>query len=395
MESCDDSGGGLAGIKHAKQADTTRLVPGFRRDGTYSLMVFLHAHTIKVAGLQDPQPNLVDAATALDEAAETIRGMEQYRSHPFQRYAPNVPVVWRMGSVRLLDFGGSGPPVLVIPSLVNGAEIMDLSPESSSLRWLARQGFRVFQIDWGVPGPEERTFDLGHYLEQRLVPALDVVARLTGESAHLIGYCMGGPLMLALAQRVTEQGRKIVTLGAPWDFSAFPEHAAMRERRVEVLGLLNSLTLLFGVIPAQMTQSFFALRDLKSGVSKFRKFAALDPMCPEARRFVAVEDWLNNGIPLSPHVGRECFLEWVADDALRKGQWTPGGTAFIPQEITQEALVVCAQKDTVVRCAASEPLADALTNATLLKADVGHIGMVVGDAAIKSVWQPVSSFLSA
>jgi len=68
--------------------------------------------------------------------------------------------------------------ILTIPSLVNGSEIMDLTPRQSPLRWLAGQGFRVFQVDWGVPGPAEKRFDLGDYLDQRLIPALDVVMRL-------------------------------------------------------------------------------------------------------------------------------------------------------------------------------------------------------------------------
>jgi len=384
----------VQGTEQAVRNDVeTRQTPAFRRDGAYSLMVFLHAHTIKTAGLQEAPADLETLTPALHEAAEALKGMELYRAHPFQRFAAGVPVAWRMGSVRLLDFGGSGPPLLAIPSLVNGAEIMDLSPESSPLRWLARRGFRVFQIDWGMPGPDERGFDLGGYLEKRLMPALDAVTRITGERSHLLGYCMGGPLMLALAQRRPDEIDKIVTLGAPWDFSAFPEHQAMQDRRLEVIGLLNNLSILFGVVPAQMTQSFFALRDLKSGVAKFRRFASMAPNSSEARRFVAVEDWLNNGIPLSPIVARECFVDWVSDDALRKGGWKPGETAFNAEEVIQSALVVSAQRDTVVRRAASEPLADALIDGRLLRASVGHIGMVVGDTAIQTVWKPISAFL--
>ena len=358
-------------------------------------MVFLHAQTIARSGLAEAAPDLGAASNTLTETSETLRGMELYRSHPFRRYAPAPVVAWRSGSVRLLDYGGSGPAVLTIPSMINGAQIMDLMPELSPLRWMAQQGFRVFQIDWGAPGPVERGFGLGDYLEQRLMPALDAVCRITATAPHLIGYCMGGPLMLALAQRRAAQVGKIVTLGAPWDFSAFPEHAKMRERRAEVVSTLQTMEMLFGEIPPQMTQSFFALRDMSSGVSKFRRLAVMDPTSDEAKRFVAVEDWLNDGIPLAPPVSRECFLEWVTDDTLRKDGWAPGGTTFLPSEVTQPALVVSAQKDTVVRRAASEPLADALANARLLQADVGHIGMVVGGTAIRSVWEPVADFLLA
>jgi poly(3-hydroxyalkanoate) synthetase len=147
------------------------------------------------------------------------------------------------------------------------------------------------------------------------------------------------------------------------------------------------------VIPPQITQSFFAMRDLSSGANKFRRFALLDPASAEAKRFVAVEDWLNDGVPLAPPVGRECFLEWITDNALAKGAWSPCGSPFEAAEITHPALVVSAQRDTVVRRAASEPLADVLPDARLLKAPVGHIGMVVGAGALDEVWRPVKGFL--
>ncbi len=396
MKRCEDSGNDApqtGGRCDTQAGHYARPAPAFRRDGAYSLMVYLHAQTIKRSGLGTAPADPALALAALNEAAETLSGMEQYRTHPFRRAAPDAPVAWRCGSVRLLDFGGSGPPVLTIPSLVNGAYIMDMSPSLSPLRWLSRQGFRVFQIDWGAPGAEERGFGLGDYLERRLIPALEVVNRLCAAPAHLVGYCMGGPLMLALAQRKGGGVGRIATLGAPWDFSAFPEHSAMRERRTEVVNTLESMEMLFGVIPPQMTQSFFALRDMSSGVSKFRRFAALDPASPEARRFVAVEDWLNNGIPLSSRVGRECFLEWVTDDAPRKKKWAPNGLTFDVSAVAKTALVVSAQRDTVVRRAASEPLAEALANARLLQAGVGHIGMVVGTTAVDAVWRPLAEFL--
>jgi len=137
----------------------------------------------------------------------------------------------------------------------------------------------------------------------------------------------------------------------------------MRDRRAEIGNLLGSLEMMFGEIPQQMTQSFFALRDMTSGVAKFRRFAALDPQSDAAKRFVAVEDWLNNGVPLSVPVGRECFLDWVVDDVLRHRGWQPGGIIFDPKEVRQPALVVSAQRDTVVRHVASEPLAEALPSA--------------------------------
>ena len=371
-----------------------RPAPAFRSAGAYALMVFLHARTIARCGWDKPgKPSPEGAAGVLADAQAALAGMARYRTHPFRRFAPEPPTLWRKGSVRVLDFGGTGPPVLAIPSMINGSAIMDLSPDLSPLRWMAGQGFRVFLLDWGAPGDEERRFGLDAYLDRRLAPALEAVTREGGGPAHLIGYCMGGPLMLALAKRQAASVSRIATLGAPWDFTAFPEHESMKGRRAEMTGTLATTELLLGEVPPPMTQSFFAVRDLASGVRKYRQFAAIDMDSAEARRFVAVEDWLNDGVPLAPKVARECFLGWLIDDTLRHGGWSPGGEAFRAEDVPHPALVVSAQRDSVVRVAASEPLAAALPNATLLSAPVGHIGMVVGRNAIEEVWQPLASFL--
>ena len=52
-----------------------------------------------------------------------------------------------------------GPPILVVPSLINGPQVLDLSDEVSLLARLVK-GRRPVLVDWGQPGPEERGFDL-------------------------------------------------------------------------------------------------------------------------------------------------------------------------------------------------------------------------------------------
>src|SRR5947207_10918390 len=66
-------------------------------------------------------------AAALDRelgrrAAAFLTGLEAYRRHPFERPKSRVPVRWRQGAARLLDYGRTGragPAVLIVPSLIN------------------------------------------------------------------------------------------------------------------------------------------------------------------------------------------------------------------------------------------------------------------------------------
>ncbi len=50
-------------------------------------------------------------------------------------------MLWRDGSTRLLDYRpAGGAPLLVVPSLINRAYILDLAPGRSLLRHLAEAG---------------------------------------------------------------------------------------------------------------------------------------------------------------------------------------------------------------------------------------------------------------
>ena len=113
------------------------------------------------------EPVAADAFAAAVDAElrarsdEFLSGLERYRRHPYRRSLEDPPVLWSEGSTRLLDYGsGGGRPVLVVPSLINRAYILDLAEDKSLLRFLAREGLRPLLVDWGTPDTLERGFDL-------------------------------------------------------------------------------------------------------------------------------------------------------------------------------------------------------------------------------------------
>src|SRR5690606_31683639 len=97
-----------------------------------------------------------------DRFDRLVTAILRYRAAPRRRVPEPVPAVWTEGSARLLDYGqlarARARPVFVVPSLVNRAHVLDLLPERSFLRSLAGTGLRPLLLDWGAPGPEERTF---------------------------------------------------------------------------------------------------------------------------------------------------------------------------------------------------------------------------------------------
>lgn len=329
-----------------------------------------------------------------------LNGLESYRRHSYRRRVSEPPVAWQDGTSRLLDYapdgGASGAkprqPLLVVPSLINRAYILDLNQQTSLLRWLARQGFRPFLMDWDRPGAAERGFALSDYVAGRLERALDHVLAETGRKPHVIGYCMGGVLALALAVRRGEDLGALALLATPWDFHA--EHAAHARLIGDSLATLDPLIAVHGELPVDMIQALFASVDPLQVVRKFIAFSALAPDQPGARQFVAVEDWLNDGVPLAAAVARECLGDWYGRNVTGEGNWRIAGESIVPQRVALPCLAILPGQDRIVPPASAAALADGLPAATVYQPAAGHVGMIVSAVAKQRVWRPLAEWLA-
>ncbi len=330
-----------------------------------------------------------------------LRGVEAYRRHGYSRQMPDMPAAWSAGTTRLLDYGtaatGAAVDVVFVPSLINRSWILDLSAKRSLLRWLAGEvrtdgrGIRPYLLDWGAPGAEERGFDLHAYVTRRIEPALAHVAAANGRRPVVAGYCMGGLLALAAAVRRPELTRGLALLATPWDFHADQgEHARL-------LGQLwphaEPMIEAVGEVPVDLLQCLFFALDPLLAMRKFAQFAEADITSEKAAAFVALEDWINDGVPLAPAVAAECFRQWYGENRPGLGNWAVGDTPVLPETITVPSFVACPTKDRIVPPESSRALAEAIGHALVLQPAVGHVGMVVGGQARQAFWTPFSGWL--
>nr|WP_159999945.1 alpha/beta fold hydrolase [Roseomonas sp. 18066] len=325
-----------------------------------------------------------------------IAGLAAYRRHPYQRNVPPVPVLWQEGDSRLLDYGGEGPCLLMVPSLVNRAEVLDLMAGHSMLRWLATQGFRVLMLDWGWPEPAARRFTLTDYVAGRLERAIAAPAIAPFGPPVLAGYCMGGLLALGAALRRPDRLRGLALLATPWDFHAGPP--GVRDRALALAALLPGLEPLLeaqGALPVDAIQTLFAGLDPWSIAAKFRAFAALDPASPRAAQFVALEDWLNDGIPLAGPVARETLGGWYGRNETARLDWRIAGAVVDPAALRLPGFVAIPRADRIVPPESALALAARLPGATVLPVAAGHIGMAAGSRAETQLWQPLRDWLRA
>lgn len=335
------------------------------------------------------------ASVALDDATQWLAGVSAYHDAPETPLPPAPPVIATYGAAQLLDYQGpansAAPLVLVVPSLINKAHILDLLPDRSFLRGLAKT-HNVWLLDWGTPGADEQTYSVDDYLAKVLLPALNDAARAAqsaGRKVVVMGYCMGGLLAMAAAALRPDQVDKLVLLATPWDFTGYP-----LSTRFGLMQWTNALLpwLASGqMLTVDHIQTLFTLLQPFAVYDKYKKVATAG--CDTL--FAAVEDWLNDGVPLPPKVAYTCLHDWFQMNTTANGQWRVLDQPVLPQNISCPTLVVVPAKDQVVPAAVASPLGSALPNVTVHNVPYGHIGMIVSQRAEAEVLPAVASWLGS
>jgi polyhydroxyalkanoate synthase len=329
-------------------------------------------------------------------------GVLAYQRHDIHRTLVDPPAVWREGNTRLLDYGATNRgsrkrgarAVLVVPSLINRWEVLDLTEEKSLLRAMAAAGLRPYLVDWGTPDDEERGFDTTAYVA-RLERAVGFVAKRARRAPAVLGYCMGGTLTVALAARKPRRVAGLALLAAPWDFHADRTgHAFL----LSTGPLLAQLADRVGELPVDILQTLFWSLDPWLAVKKFGRFLGMDQQGEHAKEFVLLEDWLNGGAPLAGPTARECLVDWYGDNTPGSNKWVVGGRRIVPAKIKVPSLVMIPSGDRIVPPLSAAALADpkkGLKKARRIDVPLGHIGMVVSGRAPELCWRPLIEWISA
>jgi len=321
-----------------------------------------------------------ETATSSERARAALAGLRAYQQAERALRPPEMPIAAQIGRASLRDYGGAGPPVVFVPSLINPPYVLDLGEHVSLLRWLSGAGVRPLLLDWGAPRPEERNLDIAGHVETLLLPLLDAL----GERMALAGYCIGGTMAIAAAARRPVRG--LALIAAPWHFSGFPR--AARDDLVALWEQAKPTAEPMGVLPMEALQTSFWRLDPARTIRKFEDFGKLPPDSEAARGFVALEDWANDGPPLSLGAGRQLLCDFFGSDLPGQGEWRVGGQPVDIGELDCPILDIVSTTDRIV------PAASAAGIGTGLKLDLGHVGMIVGSRGRQALWEPLGRWLS-
>lgn len=359
-------------------------------------LAHLHMHTTACMLAAAATPMALDPNTApqiqglvKSLADEMQRGIDAYQQSTHDANRPPQQTVWQSGATTLQRFNDNndGAKILLIPSLINRADILNLDAGHSFTEFLAGQGFDVYTLNWGSPDAAESTFDINAYITQRLLPALN---HINGK-VHIIGYCMGGTIATAAAVICPDKIASLTMLATPWDFHAPDQTLSLRMQAF--LATATPVMTTKGVLPVDWIQLLFTAIDPLFAFNKFRKFRTLSPESDEARRFVIVEDWLNNGVPLTALAAYQALHDWYIQNQPMNGVWTIDAHLISDALITCPTCIIAPSKDRLVPTESAFGFMQQNESVKRMSPPLGHIGMMVSPKAKAQVWEPLANWL--
>ena len=122
----------------------------------------------------------------------------------------------------------------------------------------------------------------------------------------------------------------------------------------------------------EVLQAAFWSLDPERTVRKFAEFGRLDPASDEARRFVELEEWANEGEALPYPAARELIENLFGRDLPGSGGWSVAGRAA-SDRLPVAALHIAAERD-LIAPAATAPAGE------IVALPAGHVGMIVGSS---------------
>lgn len=329
---------------------------------------------------------------AFQRAQDFAQGLAAVAGSDYTREETELPVLWQRGEARLLDYAPSAtsrPAVLVVPSLINRSYVLDLEPDISFMRYLASRGFRPVLLDWGTPGPDELEYGCAEYVSALALDALTHLRETHDGPIVLSGYCMGGVFALAMAQLAPIYSDGLILLATPWDFSSAdsPSVSLPGPTTLMLRQFLSNLS----PVPSAVINMFFHLIDPWAIQQRYAKFPHLPER--EKRHFLAIEHWLNDGVPLARTVAIETFVDWPQANALHTGTFKIGRKWIAPEAVKCPSLVVIPANDRIVPASCAEPLTERLSRCDVLTPTLGHVSMVASERAKEAVWKPIADWI--
>src|SRR6201997_2285813 len=147
------------------------------------------------------------------EAAQRLQTLTKVMTTKAQIAQTPKELVWALNKAKLFLYEPCVPaekrhpiPLLLVFALMNRPSILDLRPGHSFVEYMVNQGYDVYLLDWGVPGPEDKNLKFDDYTLDYMPRAIRKMKAVSGsEQFSMLGWCIGAILASVYAALRGEQ----------------------------------------------------------------------------------------------------------------------------------------------------------------------------------------------
>jgi len=348
-------------------------------------------------------PVMTDAFT---EAAERLQTLTKVMTTKAQIAQTPKELVWALNKAKLYRYEPVLPaekrhpiPLLLVFAIMNRPYILDLRPGHSFVEYMVNQGYDVYLLDWGSPGPEDKNLKFDDYTLDYMPRAIRKMKTLSGsEEFSLLGWCIGAILSSIYSALRPDDGlRNLILLTAPIDFSNKQCMTFSRwvdERYFDIDKVLGA----FGNMPGEMIDyGAKALKPVENYITNYLKLwdNLDDPRVVEA--WHAMNTWVTDNVPLAGGAFRQLIVDLYRQDKLMKGELMIRGERVDLHNIRANLLTVIAEADHITPPCQSEPILAKVGSGDkeAFRVNGGHIGIMAGSGAHKITWPHINAWLAA
>jgi polyhydroxyalkanoate synthase len=175
----------------------------------------------------------------------------------------------------------------------------------------------------------------------------------------------------------------------PWDFS--PSIVKNRHLINTVASFVLNELEKSQKLSGDFLNALFHLMNPLDALKKFQAFPSLS--LQQQENFIALEDWVNDCVDLSPKVAKECFIDWYRDNKLAESGKI-SGLSLEPASFTLPVFCVVPKNDKIVPAPSALSLAHLFPHKIILEPPLGHVGMITAQKARELVWKPFLEWVS-
>ena len=307
-------------------------------------------------------------------------------------------VVHEERSFRVLHFppsskGNGGPPILMVPSLINRWYVLDLLTGHSLVEALAAMGCQVYLLAWEDAHDGQGPLGLDTYIESFVHRAvLRSLRHASATRLTLLGQCLGGNMALAYAALRPDRVDRLVALTTPVDFSQGGLLCIWSS-----LGLLDASALCAaypGVIPDEIVYGAFPLLNPRALLTRHRALFSMLHHEEFRRVYQAIDLWTCDHLPVASGVLRSIVEDLYQKNALWEGGWMLRSREVRLEDIRCPVLNVLAQEDEIVPPGSARPLLSRLGSERKEEflSPMGHITLILGSPLRFETYRAIGEF---